>query len=68
MAVLKGPNSTEWHRSLLPKDFMIAAAGGAIEHVYFPDSGLGPIVVVSPEGNKVEGGMLRIARLCAGSR
>ena len=41
----------------LPKDFLIAAANGPIEHVYFPDSGLGSIVVVSPEGNKVEGGM-----------
>jgi len=41
----------------LPKGFMIAAADGPIEHVYFPDSGLGSIVVVSPEGNRVEGGM-----------
>lgn len=41
----------------LPKDFMIAAADGPIEHVYFPDSGLGSIIVVSPEGKRVEGGM-----------
>ncbi|SMF57940.1 cAMP-binding domain of CRP or a regulatory subunit of cAMP-dependent protein kinases [Xaviernesmea oryzae] len=41
----------------LPKDFLIAPAGGAIEHVYFPDSGIGSVVAVSPEGNKVEAGL-----------
>ncbi|MFB4373564.1 Crp/Fnr family transcriptional regulator [Agrobacterium sp. CR_3] len=49
-----GPDILPVH---LPKGLVIAAAGGPIEHVYFPDSGLGSIVVVSPEGNKVEGGM-----------
>lgn len=41
----------------LPKNFLIATSNGPIEHVYFPDSGIGSIVAVSPEGNKAEAGI-----------
>jgi CRP-like cAMP-binding protein len=41
----------------LPKDYLIAGAGGPIDHIYFPDSGLGSIVAISPEGHQVEAGM-----------
>jgi CRP-like cAMP-binding protein len=41
----------------LPRDFVIATAGGSVEHVYFPSSGIGSIVAMSPEGNQVEAGM-----------
>ena len=41
----------------LPKGFLIAAFDGPIEHIYFPDSGIGSIVAISPEGNRAEAGM-----------
>jgi CRP-like cAMP-binding protein len=41
----------------LPKGFLIAPAGGAIEFVYFPDKGIGSIVAISPDGNKAEAGL-----------
>ncbi|AXV15210.1 Crp/Fnr family transcriptional regulator [Neorhizobium sp. SOG26] len=41
----------------MPKDYVIAAADGPIDHIYFPDCGLGSIVAISPEGNQVEAGM-----------
>ncbi|WP_226951252.1 Crp/Fnr family transcriptional regulator [Rhizobium terrae] len=41
----------------LPKDFLIAPAGGSIEQIYFPDRGIASIVAISPEGNKAEAGL-----------
>jgi CRP-like cAMP-binding protein len=41
----------------LPKHFLIAAFDGPIEHIYFPDAGIGSIVAISPEGNRAEAGM-----------
>ena len=41
----------------LPKGFLMVPTGGTISHVYFPDAGIGSIVAVSPEGNKVEAGL-----------
>ena len=41
----------------LPKALKLALPEEAIEHVYFLEEGLGSIVSVSPEGQKVEAGM-----------
>jgi CRP-like cAMP-binding protein len=41
----------------LPLGFLIVPAWQKIEYVYFLESGLGSIVVVSPEGRKAEAGM-----------
>jgi CRP-like cAMP-binding protein len=41
----------------LPMGFCIAEAGHDIKHVYFLETGLGSIVVVSRTGKKVEAGM-----------
>ncbi|CCF18708.1 Transcriptional regulator, Crp family [Pseudorhizobium banfieldiae] len=49
--------STDLERLELPKGFLIAAFNDPIDHVYFPDSGIGSVVAVSPEGNKAEAGM-----------
>ncbi len=50
--------SSSLERIELPKDFLLAPAGGSIEHVYFLESGLASIVSVSAEGQKAEAGML----------
>ena len=41
----------------LPKGFVMAEVDGLIEHVYFPESGIGSIVAISPEGQEVEAGL-----------
>jgi CRP-like cAMP-binding protein len=41
----------------LPKGFVIAKIKAPIEYVYFPETGLGSIVSVSPLGEKAEAGM-----------
>ncbi len=40
----------------LPKGFVLLEQGGPIERVFFPDSGIGSVIAVSPEGAKVEAG------------
>ncbi|WP_064692793.1 Crp/Fnr family transcriptional regulator [Rhizobium aegyptiacum] len=40
-----------------PRGFIIVEAGAAIEHVYFPCSGIGSVINVSSEGNRVEAGL-----------
>ncbi|MBX4896956.1 Crp/Fnr family transcriptional regulator [Rhizobium bangladeshense] len=40
-----------------PRGFIIVEAGATIEHVYFPCSGVGSVINVSPEGNRVEAGL-----------
>lgn len=41
----------------MPRAFMIVEANAAIEHVYFPCSGIGSVINISPEGNRVEAGL-----------
>ena len=41
----------------LPKGFELAAPGEPFTHVYFPESGVGSIVVLSSEGQQVEAGL-----------
>jgi CRP-like cAMP-binding protein len=41
----------------LPRTFVLAELDAPIEHVYFPESGIGSVIAVSPEGNKVEAGL-----------
>lgn len=41
----------------LPQGCIIAAPGQPFTHVYFPESGIGSVLVVSPEGNKAEAGL-----------
>lgn len=40
-----------------PRGFLMVAANGPIEYVYFPCSGIGSVITVSPEGNQAEGGL-----------
>ncbi|MBE7218372.1 MAG: Crp/Fnr family transcriptional regulator [Caulobacteraceae bacterium] len=41
----------------LAKGYVLAEAGSRIEHAYFLESGIGSIVVTSPEGLEVEAGL-----------
>jgi CRP-like cAMP-binding protein len=41
----------------LPRTFSLARLNAPIEHVYFPEAGIGSVIAVSPEGNKVESGL-----------
>jgi CRP-like cAMP-binding protein len=41
----------------LPRTFSLARLDAPIKHVYFPESGIGSVIAVSPEGNKVEAGL-----------
>lgn len=41
----------------IPRGFMIVHADAPIEYVYFPCSGIGSVINVSPEGNRVEAGL-----------
>ncbi|MBX5068634.1 Crp/Fnr family transcriptional regulator [Rhizobium lentis] len=40
-----------------PRGFVIAEAGATIEYAYFPCSGVGSVINISPEGNRVEAGL-----------
>ncbi|ANK94944.1 Crp family transcriptional regulator protein (plasmid) [Rhizobium sp. N6212] len=40
-----------------PRGFIIVEAGATIEHAYFPCSGIGSVINISPEGNRVEAGL-----------
>ena len=41
----------------LPKGFVIVSVDEPIDYVYFPFTGIGSVVTVSPEGHKAEAGM-----------
>lgn len=41
----------------LPREFAFARSAEAISHCYFPERGIGSIVVRSPENQRVEGGI-----------
>src|SRR5690606_32869239 len=41
----------------LPQGYLIAAPGQRFTHVYFPETGIGSVLAVSPEGNKAEAGL-----------
>ncbi|ARO27621.1 Crp family transcriptional regulator protein (plasmid) [Rhizobium sp. TAL182] len=41
----------------IPRGFIIVEAGATIEHAYFPCSGIGSVINISPEGNRVEAGL-----------
>lgn len=40
-----------------PRGFLMAQAGAAIDYAYFPCSGVGSVINISPEGNRVEAGL-----------
>lgn len=40
-----------------PHGFIIVQACAPIDHAYFPCSGVGSVINISPEGNRVEGGL-----------
>ncbi|RUM17243.1 Crp/Fnr family transcriptional regulator [Rhizobium phaseoli] len=40
-----------------PRGYVIVPADAAIEHAYFPCSGVGSVINISPEGNRVEAGL-----------
>ncbi|OWO94872.1 Crp/Fnr family transcriptional regulator [Rhizobium esperanzae] len=40
-----------------PRGFVMAKAGATIDYAYFPCSGVGSIINISPEGNRVEAGL-----------
>lgn len=41
----------------LPRGFVIVRSDAPIDYVYFPCSGIGSVVTISPEGHKAEAGM-----------
>ncbi|MBB4481363.1 Crp/Fnr family transcriptional regulator [Rhizobium etli] len=41
----------------IPRGFTIVEADATIEHVHFPCSGIGSVINISPEGNRVEAGL-----------
>lgn len=41
----------------IPRGFIIAPADAIIEHAYFPCAGIGSVINISPEGNRVEAGL-----------
>jgi CRP-like cAMP-binding protein len=41
----------------LPRTFLLSKLDAPFQYVYFPESGIGSVIVVSPEGNKVEAGL-----------
>ncbi|PDT08276.1 MULTISPECIES: Crp/Fnr family transcriptional regulator [unclassified Rhizobium] len=41
----------------IPRGHIIVPADAVIEHAYFPCSGIGSVINISPEGNRVEAGL-----------
>lgn len=42
----------------MPRGFLLAAKDEPLSHYYFPESGIGSIIAVSPEGTRAEAGLV----------
>lgn len=42
---------------IMPKGYVIVRADAPVDYIYFPFSGIGSVVTISPEGHKAEAGM-----------
>lgn len=50
--------AAHFEKIALPRGFVIVRSDAPIDYVYFPTSGIGSVVTISPEGHKAEAGMV----------
>ncbi len=61
LALLPEPDyaqlAAEFEHVDLPRGLKLTSAGGFIDHVYFPASGIASVVVTTPDGHRAEAGL-----------